>query len=280
VIRSGNEPGLRALAGMTGAPVVNTWGAKGVLRWDDPQHAGTAGLQADDFDLAGLRDIDVLITTGLDPDEVTSEPWAGRAEVIDVPPHQLAFAAGSWPVPHRSPQRTALYERVSAVVGPLYQSDQVPLTAPRAAADLAAALPAGGVVAADPGPVGFWIARAFPTTEPGSVIVPARRTPGLAAAAAVAARRNDRPSILVTDDPDDPVTVAVLDHGRAQGVVVHVVVWSAAAALRSAEQHLELVDAAFRADGPDRTDVPVDADAPGPLGAVAGNIVAWAGDRG
>ena len=41
---------------MTGAPVVNTWGAKGVLRWDDPHHAGTAGLQADDFDLAGLAD--------------------------------------------------------------------------------------------------------------------------------------------------------------------------------------------------------------------------------
>ena len=106
VIRTGNEAGLRALAGMTGAPVVNTWGAKGVLRWDDPHHAGTAGLQADDFVLAGLADLDVLITTGLDPDEVTSRPWQGTTEVIDVPPHQLAFAAGSWPVPHRSPARS------------------------------------------------------------------------------------------------------------------------------------------------------------------------------
>lgn len=279
VVRTGNEAGLRALAGMTGAPVVNTWGAKGVLRWDDPHHAGTAGLQADDFVLAGLADLDVLITTGLDPDEIANRPWQGRTEVIDVPPHQLAFAAGSWPVPHRSPSRSALYERIAAVVGPLYVSEQVPLTAPRAAADLAAALPAGGLVAVDPGPAGFWIARSFPTTEPGSVIVPARAVAGLAAATAVVACRNGRPAVLVAMEPDDPATVAVLDRGRSDGVVVNMIVWGSTGTLASVDEHMDVVDAAFRVGGPERADVPVDTQAPGPLGDVAGNIVAWAGHQ-
>lgn len=275
VIRTGNEAGLRALAGMTGAPVVNTWGAKGVLRWDDPHHAGTAGLQADDFDLAGLADVDVLVTTGLDPDEVTNRPWEGRAEVIDIPPHQLAFAAGTWPVPHRAPVRPALYERIAAVVGPLYSSDQLPLTAARAAADLAAALPPGGLVAADPGPAGFWIARTFPTSEPGSVIVPARAVPGLAAAVAVVACRAGRAAVLVTTEPDDPATVAVLGRVRPEGRGLGVVVWDGGRRLRSADEHLALVDAAFHPDGLHRVDVPVDSEAPGPLTDVAGKIVAW-----
>jgi thiamine pyrophosphate-dependent acetolactate synthase large subunit-like protein len=201
-------PGLQAFAARVGCGVVNTWGAKGVFPWDDPRHFGTAGLQARDFELAGLSDVDVLVTTGLDPAEVTSQPWAGRAEVIDVAPGDLATA--ELRLPSGSLERPELYTALAGVVGPMYEQPGSP---PARAAALAAALPADGLVVADPGLVGFWIARTFPTTMPGSVVVPA--TGGVAAGreVAVAAARAGRAVTYVTAAPMDlpGVTIEVWD---------------------------------------------------------------------
>jgi hypothetical protein len=173
VVEAGCVEGLQALARRVGCGVVNTWGAKGVFRWDDPLHFGTAGLQARDFELAGLGDVDVLVTTGLDPAEVTSRPWEGRAEVVDVAPEDLAtFDA---PLPPGRTERPALYTELAAVVGPLYEQAGSP---PARAAALAASLPADGVLVAAPGLVGFWIARTFPTARPGSVRITVEPPPG------------------------------------------------------------------------------------------------------
>jgi thiamine pyrophosphate-dependent acetolactate synthase large subunit-like protein len=166
VVLDGCVEGLQAFARRVGCGVVNTWGAKGVFRWDDPLHFGTAGLQARDFELAGLGDVDVLVTTGLDPTEVTSTPWEGRAEVVDVAPADLATFDVA--LPPGTTERPELYTALAAVVGPLY--DQ-PASPPARAAALAAALPDDGVVVAAPGLVGFWLARTFPTVRPGSVLI-------------------------------------------------------------------------------------------------------------
>ena len=115
VVEAGCVDGLQAFARRVGCGVVNTWGAKGVFRWDDPLHFGTGGLQARDFELAGLGDVDVLVTTGLDPAEVTSTPWAGRAEVVDVAPDDLASYDA--PLPPGTTERPALYTALAAVVG-------------------------------------------------------------------------------------------------------------------------------------------------------------------
>jgi thiamine pyrophosphate-dependent acetolactate synthase large subunit-like protein len=155
---------LQAFARRVGCGVVNTWGAKGVFRWDDPLHFGTAGLQARDFELAGLGEVDVLVTSGLDPDEVTSTPWAGRAEVLDVAPADLAGCTDT--LPAGTTERPALYTDLAAVVGPLYDQPDSP---PARAAALAATLADDAVVVARPGLLGFWIARTFPTARPGSV---------------------------------------------------------------------------------------------------------------
>lgn len=206
VVRAGAVDGLRSLARRTGCGVVNTWGAKGVLRWDDPLHFGTAGLQARDFDLAGLGDVDVLVTTGLDPAEVTSTPWDGRADVVDVPPSQLATF--DRPLPPGRVDRPALYTELASVVGPLYG---VPTSAPARAADLAARLADDGLVVAGPGLVGFWIARIFPTTRPGSVLVPATGDAGTAAALAGDLALHGRRVTFVTDSAsvDAPAAVEV-----------------------------------------------------------------------
>lgn len=161
---AGAVAGLHAFADRYGTGVVNTWGAKGVFRWDDPRHFGTAGLQGWDFELAGLGAVEVLVTSGLDPDEVTSTPWEGRAEVIDVAPADLATFDRT--LPPGSLERPPLYRALAAVVGPMYDDPSSPAAH---AAALAAALPADGVVVARPGLVGFWIARTFPTVRPGSV---------------------------------------------------------------------------------------------------------------
>jgi len=164
VVSARGVEGLQEFAQRVGCGVVNTWGAKGVFRWDDPLHFGTAGLQARDFELAGLGEVDVLVTSGLDPAEVTSSPWAGRAEVIDVAPGDLATFDST--LPAGTTERPALYTALADVVGPMYDQPGSP---PARAAALAADLPHDGVVVAAPGLVGFWIARTFPTARPGSV---------------------------------------------------------------------------------------------------------------
>ena len=192
VVRDGCVDDLRRFAARVGCGVVNTWGAKGVFRWDDPLHFGTAGLQALDFDLAGLGEVDVLVTSGLDPLEVTSQPWLGRAEVIDVAPADLS-RADLW-LPTGTAERPRLYTDLAAVVGPMYERAG---SAPARAAALAATLAAGGVVVAEPGLVGFWIARTFPTAVPGSVVVPAAGGPAAAHLAAGALATGGRDVVLV-----------------------------------------------------------------------------------
>jgi hypothetical protein len=121
----------------------------------------------------------------------------------------------------------------------MYPSEAVPPAAARLAAQLAADLPAGGVVVAEPGLVGFWVARTFPTSVPGSVVVPAAG--GVAASRDRAARlaAAGHPVTLIVGDDVEPI----------EGV--ELVVWRAGA---------------------------VDLD-PAPLVAVAGEIVAWGGVR-
>jgi hypothetical protein len=165
--------GLHAFADRYRCGVVNTWGAKGVFRWDDPHHFGTGGLQARDFELAGLGEVDVLVTSGLDRAEVTTQPWAGRAEVIDVDPVELATWDAT--LPPGTVERPALYTDLAAVVGPLYERPGSPAARAR---ELAEALGPDDVLVARPGLVGFWIARTFPTSRPGSVLVTSVEVPG------------------------------------------------------------------------------------------------------
>ena len=230
----GHLDGLHAAAARIGVAVVNTWGAKGVFRWDDPFHGGTAGLQARDFVLAGLGEVDVLVTSGLDPSEVTSSPWEGRAEVVDVDPADLAGLAASWPHAAAQPVRPRLYTELAAVVGPMYADASTPPARIRAMSEQ---LPDGGVVLAPPGLVGFWVARTWPTIVPGSVVVPSTTEPGLTERMAAQAAASGRPTTLLTDTPTeaDGVEVVVWDDDLTipqplLDVAGPVVAWSADAA--------------------------------------------------
>jgi len=203
-----NLEGVHALADVVGVAVINTWGAKGTFRWDDPRHGGTAGLQEDDFVLAGLAAVDLLLTAGLDPAEVTRSPWVGRAEVVDVPVERLGASAAAWPHEPFDPARPRLYTELAAVVQPLYADASSPAARLHA---MSTSLAPDAMVFAPPGLIGFWVARTWSTTIPGSVVVPASTEPGLTERLAVAAAATGRPVTLLSPDPIE-----------LQGVTVHV----------------------------------------------------------
>ncbi len=275
VARAGRLEDLCATAAALGLGVLNTFGAKGVFRWDDAHHHGTIGLQERDGELAGLLDAALVVTCGVDPDEL-SAAWLDSALVLDVEPDQLAALALRAPAEAPAPPpRPALYDALAAALGPRYVAAEVPLAPARAAADLAAVLPAGGLVAADPGPAGLWVGRALPTEVPGSVIVPATGGRGIAAALALVAALRGRPAVAVTTGPLDGRTAALAEVAEDLGVALLVAAWGDAAPLPSAAAHRDLLAAAFDGGGVRTLEVPVALEESRLLVEVAGPVVAW-----
>ncbi len=274
VVRSGAVAHLQRFAEQTGWAVVNTWGAKGVFAWDSPFHAGTAGLQARDFELAGLTAVPIVVTVGVDPDEWPPS-GIGDAQRLDLHPAHLVVAAHGWEAPVGDPRRPALYTELAAVVGPAYGSEAVPLHPARATRDLGGLRPDRGVVVADPGPAGLWVARAFPTAELGSVLVPATLAPGTATAAAILGGLGGRPALGVTTWPLDPTTEALLDLARQLELSVTLEAWGEEGALASPNERLAATTAALASPAVDVVPVPVDFAATADLVAVAGEVVAW-----
>jgi Thiamine pyrophosphate enzyme, central domain len=278
VLATRSIEGLHAFASAANVPVANTWGAKGVFPWDNPHHMGTCGLQARDFELLGFATYDAIVATGIDPNESPRERFA-LAPVVDVPPGDLARMAkevtpATDPIPPND-----LYARLSSVAQPGYGDDRVPLHPARAVADLRAALPAGGVITADPGLAGLWVARTFPTTEPGMVVVPAIAMPGIAASLALLAALRGLPAIAVTTAPIDHTTLAVLGLATELAAALVIDVWGAGGPVRRAEDHLDHLQAAAREPGVSIVDVPVGASLTGQLVDAAGPVVAWGGLR-
>jgi hypothetical protein len=194
-------PGLHALATALSIGVLNTWGAKGVFDWRSRHHFATVGLQARDFDLGGLGSADLLLTSGLDLLEA-GDLWR-LAPSVDVAPSALGPLAQGvsrpWVELGVPPLRTGL----AAVTQAGWAQPAAPLAPTRVTLHYGQVFGAGGLVAADPGTAGYWVARTFSTTELGSAIVPADRgASGFALACALVARlrRPARAVLAVTDE--------------------------------------------------------------------------------
>jgi len=276
----GGPLGLRAFAHAGALGVANTWGAKGVFDWDSPHHLGTCGLQARDFELLGWSGADAIIATGVDEAE-SPRPRFALAPVFDVDPRDLASLAGSVRATG-TPLVNELYGRLAAVAQPGFVDDRVPLHPARAVADLGAALPPGGLLSADPGVAGLWVARTFPTpaVAPGGdrrVVVPSDRTPGAAARVAAAAARVGRPAVIVTTDPVPTATAVVVDELAAEGVHLVLVVWSERGSLVRVAEHRERLDLALAGPHTSVVEVPVALDLTDLLVDAAGPVVAWGG---
>jgi hypothetical protein len=276
VVATGSIDGLRSFATAANVPVANTWGAKGVLRWDSPHHMGTCGLQARDFELLGFAGYDAIVATGIDRAESPRESFA-LAPVVEVAPGELGrLAQRAEPAPGEL-RPNDLYARLSKVAQPGYTDHRVPLHPARAVTDVRSVLPPGGVVTADPGIAGLWVARTFPTTEPGTVAVPATARRGIAAALALVVALRGVPAIAATIEPIDPTTLGVLKLGTELGAAFVVDVWGAGGPVRRVEDHVAQLRAAVDEPGVTIVDAPVDLSLTRKLLDAAGPIVAWGG---
>jgi acetolactate synthase-1/2/3 large subunit len=225
VLRDRAVDGLRELAAAAHVGVANTWGAKGVLNWDSPHHLGTCGLQARDFELLGFGELDLLWTVGLDPDESPRARYELGARVVPIQPTDLVpfatkVARSSFPI-----EPPPLFERVAAVAQPGYVDERFPRHPARAVMEVKQRMAPNGVVTAEPGPAGLWVARTFPTDAPGTVIVPAVATPGVGIAVALAAARAGIPATAVATQPLDDTGRALVDLAEQLDAPLTIELW-------------------------------------------------------
>ena len=227
VVRHLAVPGLHDLAVSADVGVLNTWGAKGVFDWRSQHHLATIGLQADDFVLSGLGDVDLILATGLDPDESPEERWR-LSPALTVPPAGLAPLAERCRASRGAPMAMPpLRSRLAEVTQRGWRVDASPLPPSRVTKHYGECVTAGALVAADAGNAGFWVARTLGTTRLGAVIVPSSPSPGFAAACVAVSllRHPGRPALAVIDLAEAESTELIVNAAASLGVSVPVEAW-------------------------------------------------------
>jgi hypothetical protein len=139
-----------------------------------------------------------------------------------------------------------------------------------------------GLVAADPGTAGYWVARTFATTRLGSVLVPAVPAEGWAAACVLVSRLVAplRPALAVMDGGAGERGSAVLAEASRLGVGVGVEAWDPDAAPSSAEQHLAHLDVLVAGGlGVSQSTLATDPRQLAEMVEAAGPVRAWTGDE-
>jgi len=278
VVNARAVPSLHAFATAGGLGVLNTWGAKGVFPWQSAHHWATVGLQRDDFRLGGLADTDLIVAVGVDPDESPGHRWR-LAENIEVPPAALGELARRWRASGGVAEMPPLRERLAAVTQRGWELSSGPLPPSRVTRTYGTVVASrGGLVAADAGTAGYWVARTLGTTLLDSVVVPARAEgEGFAVAAALAARlaAPARPVLAVTDAPLGPHGRALLALGERLGLPVPVEVWDADGPRLDAEAHAARLAEAVYGDGPAVLPLATDPHQLAEMLEAAGPVVAW-----
>ncbi|MBX7161957.1 MAG: hypothetical protein K1X95_16845, partial [Acidimicrobiia bacterium] len=189
----------------------------------------------------------------------------------------LADLSERWSRPALPIEAVALRTVLGDAVAGWWESQSSPVAPARAVAGMAAALGPRGLVAADPGDAGLWVARSYATTRLGSVAVPARGgTEGWAAACTfVAMLRDPSRRTLAVVDHLDPLTAGIVDLARRRGLPLVVVVWDRDAAPTSPEEHDARIGRALAERRPAVLRVGVDRTHTDDLVDIAGRVVAW-----
>jgi hypothetical protein len=274
---------LHALAAAGRLGVLNTWGAKGLFHWQSRHHWATVGLQARDFELGGIPDADLVLAVGVDEREAPHHLWAGGT-VREVAPEVLGPLAERWPVAARDfPDVPPLRERLAAVTQAGWAAESTPLMPSLVTRHYAEVLGETGLVAADPGTAGYWVARTFATTRLGSVFVPAAPVEGWAVACVLAARLVTplRPGLAVVDGGTGERGRAVLAEATRLGVGIGIEAWDEDGEPSKAGDHLARLEALVSPELPARIESTLATD-PRQLAEmvdVAGPVRAWTGDE-
>ena len=274
VLHDDAEAGLRTLAAVLSAGVLNTWGAKGVFYWQSRHHLATIGLQRDDYALGGLPDADLVVTSGLDPLESPPSRWRSLpSSTVDVPPRMLAPLAEVVRVrPRAEIAMPPIRSRLAAATAAGWERSDLPASPSSLTRAYASLVRPTGFVAAEPGgSAGFFVARTLPTEAPRSVFVPAVRDGGVEdALQAAAVRVPGRRCLVVADGPAGDRHHALAD--RTGAVVA---VWDVDARAHSVDDHVAALDAAFARRTPPVVPVAYDATQLDAFVDAAGPVVAW-----
>ena len=226
VARGDAAPALRALAHATGMGVAATFMGKGVLDCDDPHWRGTVGMQARDYELAGFKHADVVITVGYDLVEHAPVNWNPEgdkrivcidtvsAEVdqhfvtaadligdIDLILRTLTGLVGTGNPATTTP--SPLEELVRGAFEAGRDDDAFPMQPPRLLWELREALGREDILVSDVGMHKLWIARMFPAHEPLTVFIAnGLAGMGIALPTAIAAKlvHPDRKVVTVNGD--------------------------------------------------------------------------------
>lgn len=284
VVRAGEVEGVAEAARRTGARVVATPGALGVLPFDHPAWCGIVGLQADDPRLSGIVDAELVILVGIDPAE-TVGVVPPDVQVLEVEPWHLAFMAHTWPDRQEGSSEVeaevdgrALVEALALIAETGRASLGAPLHPVRALADLFEVVDAETLVLADAGPAALWLGRGVLRRATGTVVIPARPVPGFAVAGGVIAGLDRRSAVALVTTPVDPVTDALLELAARLDVDVTCAVWSDDVTLTDVADHRGRLVGARHEGGVQRLPVPVDLAATRDLLELAGDVVAWRSD--
>jgi Thiamine pyrophosphate enzyme, central domain len=276
VVRDDAVAGLHRLAAAGGLGVLNTWGAKGVFDWRSIHHFATVGLQRDDFDLGGIPESDLVIATGIDPLEAPFELWGGVRH-LTVETSALSRLAELWPHLRATPKMPVLRERLAAVTQNGWTRQVAPLAPTRATLSYSRVI-GSGVVAADPGVAGYWVARTFATKVLRSAVVPSERdSSGSAVAGCLVARlRRKRIACLaVTDAPLTEESQLLLEDAARLGISIPVEAWAEGGELLSAAEHEERLSLIASGDFHGVSTLATAADQLGEMIEAAGPVVAW-----
>ena len=227
VAREGRVDALVDLARSGGMRIVVVPSAAGMVPTGEPWFGGVVTLQADDLTLAGVLDAPFVVLSGVDAVELDrgpdDPPWSLGSQVLEVEPVHLATLGLRWEGP--GPQVTsasALMGVADDVEAASVAGESSPVAACRALGALARR---NTLLAADAGPAGLWLARVRTDATAGTLRLPGLRAPGFAAAAAIAAALDARPSVAVVTDGADPLTAELLALAVAWQVDLTVVSW-------------------------------------------------------
>jgi hypothetical protein len=270
--------GLHALAAAGRLGVLNTWGAKGVFHWQSPHHWATVGLQELDFELGGLGGADLVLAVGIDEREAPSHLWAQYPHRVVTPASLGALAAG-WrgTVPSFS-DMPPLRSQLASVTQAGWASTATPVVPSLVTRHYAQVVGDGGLVAADAGRAGFWVARTFATTRLGGASVPAGAVNGWATGCVLVAGLVNplRRAVAVVDGPLDDLSRAVLDEAARGGVAMGVEVWEDGGEELGPEAHCGRLEDVIANGGV--VTLATDGRQIDEMVAVAGRVRAWTND--
>jgi len=257
----------------TGAGVMTTMGAIGVIPFDHPAWRGVVGVQSDDPALGGLDECELVIVVGVDDDEL-GESLTADAQLLQVEPWHLPFLATDWPAIESMETTSSLVEACAAVLGDHREATGSPLHPVRAVDDVFDAIDADVHVYVDGGPAGFWFARGVVSVPMGRVIVPARSADGFAIAGAIVSALDGTRSVAITT-PGGSLENELLDIAAALDLDLVVEHWGDDVEGGDPSQHRANLVAAMSDSGVSVTGVAVDLSAAAELVDLAGPVVAW-----